>query len=211
MPVSVVVSPLRDPGGRRGGAVAVLRDVSAEHERALANGMLHRLVDASPDAIIVVGADRRITSWNLAAQRIFGYPEADALGHDVGMLVPPRWLGRHPIAAERWARRSAVSTCCACASTAGGFARRWPLRRCSTRISADVALSLTLRDTRAQRRRKQRNHQRLRGARPIPRRIGISKRQRRRAICAEVRWTGSGAVGGQGFRQRYAISAANPA
>lgn len=32
-------------GGRCGGAVAVLRDVSAEHERALANGMLHRLVD----------------------------------------------------------------------------------------------------------------------------------------------------------------------
>ncbi|MEX3581372.1 MAG: hypothetical protein VB137_00005, partial [Burkholderia sp.] len=47
---------------------------------------------------------------------------------------------------------------------------------------------------------------------PIPsgmasRRIGISKRQRRRAICAEVRWTGSGAVGGQGFRQRHAIFA----
>ncbi|MEX3583764.1 MAG: hypothetical protein VB137_16710, partial [Burkholderia sp.] len=40
-------------------------------------------------------------------------------------------------------------------------------------------------------------------------RIGISKRQRRRAICAEVRWTGSGAVGGQGFRQRHAIFAAN--
>lgn len=124
VPVAVVVSPLRDPDGARGGAVAVLRDVSAEHERALANGMLRRLVDASPDAIIGVGADRRITSWNPAAQRMFGYPEADALGHDIDMLVAPRWLGRHPIATEVGEVREAIGglDVLCLGGTASGFA-----------------------------------------------------------------------------------------
>ncbi|AEA60039.1 PAS domain-containing hybrid sensor histidine kinase/response regulator [Burkholderia gladioli] len=178
VPVAVVVSPLRDPDGGRGGAVAVLRDVSAEHERALANGMLRRLVDASPDAIIGVGADRRITSWNPAAQRMFGYPEADALGRDIDMLVAPRWLGRHPIATEVGEVREAIGgldVLCL-----GGDGKRFRVTLAASPVFDEqqrcVALSLTLRDTRAQRRRERRNHHRLRGARDARRQADTSNR-----------------------------------
>ncbi|MBR8058006.1 hybrid sensor histidine kinase/response regulator [Burkholderia dolosa] len=59
--------------------------------------LLRRVVDAAPDAIVGVDAERRITSWNPAAQRIFGIDAGAAVGRDVTMLIAPRWLRLHPV------------------------------------------------------------------------------------------------------------------
>jgi PAS domain S-box-containing protein len=51
-----------------------------------------------PDSIqALVGCDRegRITAWNDAAARLFGYPEEHALGRSYLMLVPPRFRPAH--------------------------------------------------------------------------------------------------------------------
>jgi PAS domain S-box-containing protein len=37
-------------------------------------------VQVAGDAIIAVGTDGKITLWNLAAERIFGYSKDEALG-----------------------------------------------------------------------------------------------------------------------------------
>jgi two-component system, cell cycle sensor histidine kinase and response regulator CckA len=47
------------------------------------------IVDSSDDGIIGMTSDRVITSWNSAAERIYGYTSEDAVGRSVDFLVPP--------------------------------------------------------------------------------------------------------------------------
>ncbi|GAB7535734.1 hybrid sensor histidine kinase/response regulator [Burkholderia sp. 3C] len=178
IPVAMSVSPRCDADGERGGAVLVLRDVSADQERTMANRMLRRLVDASTDAIIGVGVDRLITSWNPAAERMFGYAEADALGRDVGMLVAPRWQARHPLTVAVAEMREAVAGLDLLCLRADRTRFRATLGASPVFDEAErcVALSLTLRDTRVQRRRDRRADHRLRGARDARRLADTSNR-----------------------------------
>src|SRR5262249_39834220 len=45
------------------------------------------LLEISPTAIITVDLTGRITSWNPAAERLFGYERAEAVGRDADELV----------------------------------------------------------------------------------------------------------------------------
>jgi PAS domain S-box-containing protein len=51
---------------------------------------LEALVEASPTAIVAVGFDGTIRSWNPAAERLFGFASAEALGKELDPLVAPR-------------------------------------------------------------------------------------------------------------------------
>lgn len=56
---------------------------------------LQQLVECVGDAIIVADAQEKIVLWNPAATRIFGYSEAEALGHTLDLIVPERQRQRH--------------------------------------------------------------------------------------------------------------------
>lgn len=56
---------------------------------------LHDLVSAVGDAVIVARADHKITLWNKAAERMFGYTEAEALGQTLDLIIPERMRNRH--------------------------------------------------------------------------------------------------------------------
>jgi len=56
---------------------------------------LKELVAGAGDAIIVADAKGAITLWNRAAERIFGFTEADALGQSLDMIIPQRQRQRH--------------------------------------------------------------------------------------------------------------------
>lgn len=85
----VNVDPIHDEQGRRIGAINVFQDIT-EHKRAeQAHAHLAAIIASSGDAIISKTLDGVVTSWNAAAQRIFGYTADEAVGRSVTMLIPP--------------------------------------------------------------------------------------------------------------------------
>jgi two-component system sensor kinase FixL len=53
----------------------------------MAAAELHALLDAAVDAIVVIDEQGRITTFNAAAERMFGYPAAAVLGKNVAILM----------------------------------------------------------------------------------------------------------------------------
>lgn len=60
-----------------------------------ANVDFKQLVEGAGDAIMVCDAKGAITFWNRAAERIFGFTEAEALGQSLDMIIPQRQRQRH--------------------------------------------------------------------------------------------------------------------
>jgi PAS domain S-box-containing protein len=76
-------------------------------ERKQAEGALQRLayiVESSNDAIIGESLDGQVTSWNPAAERIFGYCAAEMIGQPVATLLPPDRVGEQPAILDRIGR-----------------------------------------------------------------------------------------------------------
>ena len=53
------------------------------------------LVQAIGDALIVSDVEGRVVVWNAAAERLFGWTEAEALGQRMDMIIPERLRKRH--------------------------------------------------------------------------------------------------------------------
>jgi PAS domain S-box-containing protein len=66
--------------------------LAAESPRALREQKLYleSLLEISPTAIVTLGLNRKITSWNLAAEELFGYTAAEAIGRNLEHLVANR-------------------------------------------------------------------------------------------------------------------------
>jgi PAS domain S-box-containing protein len=66
------------------------RNANLEHTDELrrAKNTLDAVIDASPIAIVCSDLDRRLIVWNRAAEDMYGYTEAEVLGHQV-KVVPP--------------------------------------------------------------------------------------------------------------------------
>ena len=64
-------------------------------KRAQDVGQAHfaSIAAASPDGIICAGEDGRIAFWNAAAERMLGYPAAEALGRPLDLVMPERMRG----------------------------------------------------------------------------------------------------------------------
>ena len=56
---------------------------------------LEIFAQAAADAIIAARADGAIVFWNPAAQRIFGFSAAEALGQSLDLIIPERFRARH--------------------------------------------------------------------------------------------------------------------
>ena len=56
---------------------------------------LMQLIAGAGDAIVVSDAQGSITLWNPAAERVFGFSEAEALGQSLDLIIPLRQRQRH--------------------------------------------------------------------------------------------------------------------
>lgn len=90
--VSLTSYPIRDSNGQIIGASNIARDAATLREAERASGYLAAIVESSNDAIISKNLDGYITSWNKAAERIFGYSADQAVGQHISMLFPPDLL-----------------------------------------------------------------------------------------------------------------------
>ena len=82
-------TPLRDASGRLTGAINLLMDITDRHQAEIESARLVAIVTSSDDAIISKSLDGRITSWNAAATRIFGYQAAEIVGQSITRIIPP--------------------------------------------------------------------------------------------------------------------------
>ena len=81
--------PLLDEAGTLLGFTKVCRDATGENEP---QERLGAIIESSDDAIISKNLRSVITSWNVGAQRIFGYTAEEMIGKSIHVLIPPeRW------------------------------------------------------------------------------------------------------------------------
>ncbi len=74
-------------------ARTVLKRNRAQKASQESNETLLILADAASDAIVLMDHEGRISFWNSAAERIFGYPSHEAIGRELhALLAPQRYL-----------------------------------------------------------------------------------------------------------------------
>ncbi|MGQ0618044.1 MAG: PAS domain S-box protein [Acidimicrobiia bacterium] len=59
------------------------------------DALLAGLIRELADAVVIADAEGTITFWNDAAERIFGWPAADAVGRSLDLIIPERQRDRH--------------------------------------------------------------------------------------------------------------------
>ncbi len=82
--------PIVDRYGKVREVIHVMRDITERQKARQEIEYLASVVRHSRDAIIGTDLDCRVTSWNKAAERIFGYEEKEAVGNFIDIIVPEK-------------------------------------------------------------------------------------------------------------------------
>lgn len=90
-PVEISLSPLKTEESTL--VMSAVRDVSRRHK---AEKKFRDLLEAAPDAIVIVDSRGSIVLVNSQTERLFGYPREELLGNKIEVLVPERFRSKHP-------------------------------------------------------------------------------------------------------------------
>jgi PAS domain S-box-containing protein len=84
--------PVFDDEGKLTGAINTLIDITRITDGQEKQARLAAIVDTSDDTIVSKTLQGVITSWNKAAEKMFGYTEAEAVGKHISLIIPTERL-----------------------------------------------------------------------------------------------------------------------
>ena len=90
-PVEIGLNPIETDDG-----VMVLSAIVDISTRRRLEERFRRVVEAAPNAMVMIRVSGQIEMVNAQAELVFGYARSELLGQPVEMLVPERFRGRHP-------------------------------------------------------------------------------------------------------------------
>ncbi|MEU6221940.1 PAS domain S-box protein [Streptomyces sp. NPDC047022] len=128
-PVEISLSPLETADGLL--VSAAVRDVS---ERKAAEERFRGLLEAAPDAIVIVDDTGIIRLINAQTEALFGYRREELLGHPVELLVPGRFRTHHTEHRNAYAHNQQVRPM-------GAGLELYGLRKDGTEFPVEISLS----------------------------------------------------------------------
>ncbi len=76
--------------------MGLVRDITEMKQVEEMQSKFSAIIESSDDAIISKTLDGIITSWNTAAEKIFGYSAQEVIGHPMSIIIPPERLEEEP-------------------------------------------------------------------------------------------------------------------
>lgn len=93
--------PVKNSSGQVIGRATIVRDITERKHAEQVQAQLAAIVESSNDAIISRSLEGVIVSWNKAAERMFGWTAAEAIGRPPQIMTPPDYLGKFTHYIER--------------------------------------------------------------------------------------------------------------
>src|ERR1051325_8702048 len=108
IPIDDSAAPIRQGDGPVLGVALVFRDVTEQRAAQRAQARLAAIVEFSGDAIITKNLNSIIQTWNIGAERLFGYASEEVKGKPVTIIFPEDRLNEEDAILEKLRRGQAV-------------------------------------------------------------------------------------------------------
>ncbi len=96
VPIELLVHLVTDPDDKPLYYYSFITDITERKKAEEAQGRLAAIVESADDAIISKDLNAIIQSWNIGAEKIFGYKAEEVIGKPVSLLVPPGHIDEVP-------------------------------------------------------------------------------------------------------------------